>query len=348
MARKSDRKLVEELTREWEPRIRDAFLASIRDVTSNATVRVVAERLERGDVAGAIEALGLDPDAFGPLDRAIAETYYGAGQAQVGNWPAVRGPDGARVVFRFGVRNNEAEDWLRRHSSTLVTRIIEDQREGIRLSLMEGLAEGRNPRSTALDIVGRVNRQTGRREGGIVGLTAAQARYVASARAELSDPEAMANYFNRTRRDKRFDRTVRAAMEAGEALDQATINRIAGRYSDRLLQLRGEMIARTETLGALNKARDDAIRQQIMAGKIDAEDVTKVWQAAMDLRTRDTHRFLHGQRVGLDGTFQSISGATLAYPGDPNAPASEHINCRCWLRLDVDFLGRVVREQRAA
>lgn len=348
MARKSDRALIDALTREWEPRIRDAFIQSIRSITDTATIRVIADRLGRGDVFGAVEALGLDADAFGPLDLTIAGAYYGSGQAQVDAWPLVRDADGAAVVFRFGVRNNEAENWLRLHSSTMVTRIIEDQRAAIRIALAEGLSAGLNPRAVALDIVGRINRQTGRREGGIVGLDMAQTRFVANARAELADPDAMRNYFGRSLRDKRFDRTVAKAIREGRALDAATISKIVGRYSDTLLRQRGERIARTEMLAALNKARDDAIRQQVLAGKLDAMDVTKVWQAALDGRTRDTHRALHGQKIGLEGAFQSPSGATLRYPGDPDAPPEEHINCRCWLQLEVDFLAGVVRQQRAA
>lgn len=344
--RKTDKQLVEELTRTMEPKMRAAFRSVVRDIVDNATIKVIADMIGKGDVAGALFALGIEPSAYGPLDQALDEIYYGSGKAAVDNFPEVRSPDGLRTVFRFGVRNNEAEFWLRGHSSMLVTRLVDDQREAIRSVLAAGLSEGRNPRTTALDIAGRYNRQSGRREGGIIGLTAAQSRATLKARLELAagDPA----YFSRKLRDKRFDGMIRKAQAAGETIDPVAISKIVGRYSDSLLRLRGETIARTETLTALNKARNDAVRQQVLAGKIDAQDVTKVWQAAVDERTRGTHRALHGKAVALDGSFQSPSGARLAYPGDPNAPAREHVNCRCWLRLDVDFLGQVVRSRRAA
>jgi len=63
---------------------------------------------------------------------------------------------------------------------------------------------------------------------------------------ELSDPALMSNYFTRTRRDKRFDGIVRQAMSCGQPVGQLYIDRMAGRYSDRLLALRGETIARSK------------------------------------------------------------------------------------------------------
>lgn len=181
----------------------------------------------------------------------------------------LRDPQGQRIVFRFGVRNPEAEAWLQQHSATLVTRIVDDQREAIRTALAEGLAQGRNPKQLVPGIVGRVSRVTGKREGGIIGLTALQERFVASARQELISSDLQA-YLTRERRDKRFDRTIVAAIKSGKPLDRDTIDRIVGRYSDRLLELRGEMLSRTETMAALGKSRDDAMKQAIHAGKVDA------------------------------------------------------------------------------
>ena len=56
-------------------------------------------------------------------------------------------------------------------------------------------------------------------------------------------------------------------------------------------------------------------------------DVEKRWLAALDSRTRGSHRHLDGETVGLDAEF----GNGLKYPGDPDGPASEVYNCRCTL-----------------
>lgn len=55
--------------------------------------------------------------------------------------------------------------------------------------------------------------------------------------------------------------------------------------------------------------------------------VKKQWLAALDSRTRGSHRHLDGETVKLDAEFSN----GLKYPGDPDGPASEVYNCRCTL-----------------
>lgn len=349
MPRRSDRQIFEELLASHEPAVRQAFIDAVRDLVDNITLRVVVERLERGDVAGAIDAMHLDAEAFGQLERAIADAYNAGGQATVGNLPRLIDPDGNRVVFRFGMRNPEAEAWLREHSSTLVTRIVEDQREAIRTAFTEGLSQGQNPRQTALEVVGRVSRVSNRREGGVIGLTAAQERFVASARKELlsGDPEAMAHYLTRGRRDKRFDRTIAKAIREGKPLPPETVARITGRYADSLLALRGEMIGQNETATALHKARYDAIAQQIASGKIAQQDVRKVWKHLPQERPRLHHQAMNGKSVAWGEPFVLSNGASLEFPHDPAAPASETLFCKCLWLPKIDYSASVVRRFKA-
>lgn len=56
-------------------------------------------------------------------------------------------------------------------------------------------------------------------------------------------------------------------------------------------------------------------------------DVKKQWLAALDSRTRGSHRHLDGEVVKLDAEFSN----GLKYPGDPDGPGSEVYNCRCTL-----------------
>lgn len=343
------RDTIETLLARYDQALREAFLAAIDDIRNGVTLRAVVERLERGDIAGAVEAIGLDPVSFERVERIIAEAYADGGQAEVANLPLLRDPAGARVVFRFGTRDTDGERRLREHSSTLVREIVADQRVAIRETLEAGLAAGRNPRKTALDVVGRVSRATNRREGGIIGLTSTQAGYVSTARDQLTSGSAedLKAYLTRTRRDKRFDPTVRKAIETGNPVPADVVDRITARYSDRLLELRGEVIARTETMGALARGRYDAIVQQITSGKIEAQDVTKVWLTAKDERVRGTHRALDGKKVGFDGFFSSPSGAMLRHPHDASAPASETVGCRCMLTYKVSYIDALARRRAA-
>jgi hypothetical protein len=340
LRRLSARERFEILVQQFEPLIRAAFMEAIDDIRSNIVLRRIVERLERGDINGAIRALNLDEAAFRPLEEAIRQAYTGGGVAAVEQMPALRDPEGHQIVVRFDTRNIEAETWLRNHSASLVTNIVADQEEGIRVALSEGLAQGQNPTRTALNVVGRVNRATGRREGGIIGLTAQQSGYVDNARRELlsGDPEALRNYLARGRRDKRFDKTVMAAIKAGKPLPVAPVEKIVGRYSDGLLKLRGDVIALNETMTALNESKVEAFRQAIGKGAVSERVLTKTWNDSRDNRVRHTHREMHGQRVAFNDRFVSPSGALLAYPHDPSAPTAETLGCRCWMDVKVNFL----------
>lgn len=339
LKRLTPREQFEQLISGFEPLIRKAFEDAVEDIKTRAEIGRIVERLERRDIEGAMRALHLDPAVFRPLDTAIVNAYNGGGVATTGRLPLIRQPGGGQVIIRFDTRNVRAENWLRDHSSRLISNIVDDQRNAIRTALVQGMEAGRNPRSTALDIVGRLNRATGRREGGVIGLTAQQERFAASYLDDLlsGDPARLRATLERARRDKRFDRTVLKAINEQRPVGAEIAGRMVGRYRDRMLQLRGETIARTETMAALNESQMEAMRQAVDGG-VDATTIVKVWRSSSDDRVRDSHRAMHGQEVSLNGKFTSPSGAMLAYPGDPEAGASEIINCRCWMETKIDFL----------
>jgi len=108
---------------------------------------------------------------------------------------------------------------------------------------------------------------------------------------------------------------------------------------------RPTVVARTETLGALNAGRQGAFTEvEYDLG----EPFEKMWLATMAgpaaLRTRPTHREADGQRTGLLTPF-IIGGFPLMRPGDPAGPPQETIQCRCGTLLlrpgeDVDLSNR--------
>lgn len=334
---------IEQLQEARVPKIRAAFLAMIQRAVRGAPVALIEQAIISGKFDDIPALLGLDPGAYTELLEDIRASYIagGAMQAEILTAGATAAAQQA-IRVRFDVRNPRAEAWLREHSSQLVTYITAEQREAIRQTVEAGTVAGRNSRATALDIVGRVSSQTGRREGGIVGLTPNQAQYVANARAELlsGDPETMEGYFARQLRDRRLDRIVRKAIAAGKPVSLADVDTIAARYADRLLRLRGETIARTEALQGFNQAREESIRQAINAGIVDEQQTIKIWRSASDARVRDTHASMNGQRVPLAAPFRSPSGALLKHPGDRSlgAGAGEIVNCRCVATYRVDYL----------
>jgi hypothetical protein len=345
LVRLSPRQRFEILVSQFEPQLGAAFIEAIDDIRSNIVLRRIVERLEKGDINGAIRAMHLDEAAFRPLDEAIRAAFNGGGVATVEQMPTIRDPFGHRIVIRWDARNLSAERWMKEHSAQLVTGIVQDQQIAIRTALETGLARGDNPTKTATAVVGKVSTITGRREGGIIGLTSTQAQYVATAREELlsGDPAQLRNYLERTRRDKRFDKTVIAAIEAGKPVPAAMVDRITGRYADSLSKLRADTIGLHETFAALGASKDIAFRQQMEKGNLNAQHVTKTWKHTPQDHSRLQHIKMQGQVVAFDQSFTAPDGTKIPYPHALGVPTKHTLGCKCICEYKIDFVAQLVR-----
>lgn len=326
-----------ELINVFDERLRIAFEEAIADLTSSAELTRLANFIQEGNFAGVLAALHLEAEFFNAIYVGIREAFDAGGNLGAKALPTLRDLENALVVIRFNGRHSRAESWVQTHGAKLVTGIVEETKASVREIVNEGLRVGRHPRKVALDIVGRMDGRV--RVGGILGLTVQQTEAVIRARQELGDLSTMKEYLQREARDKRFDPAVRLAMERKKPLSPDLIDRAMDRYSSRLLKLRGETIARTEALAALNAGRYEAAMQMIESGQVPAAAVTKIWDATPSKRTRDSHRLMDGQEVKWGEFFKSpITGALLNHPHDQSmgAPADEVINCRCTFRVRVD------------
>ncbi len=323
------------LISEWEPRLQTAFLEAVYNQRNAAHVDQIAARLEAGDVDGALRAVGIDPANFRPFDKAFEQAYESGGVTTARSIPPLVDAAGFRTVVQFAVRNLQAEQWLRDYSSTLIKDIVDDQRTMVRNYLTDGLSKGSNPRTTALDLVGRL--VNGKREGGVIGLTASQEKWLSNYAAELAsdNPEVS---LTRLLRDKRFDKTILKAVKNGEAIPADLQAKMVRNYTNRALQYRAETIARSETITALHAAQEQSVNQAIQSGAITQSQVKYVWHTAHDARVRDTHRSMDNQVQRMGVPFVTGSGAHLLYPGDPSGPAAEVINCRCARLPRIDYL----------
>jgi len=340
------RERIDRLIERLEPRMRRAFEEAVGRIRGRTTIRDVEEALRRGDIQRALDAIPLDESQFEPMRRALREAFEEGGDLGNNNAAVDLAGAGAQLGVGFEGGNPRAEAWVRDHSSTLITEIIEDQRKAVRGALEEGVQAGRNPRQTALDVVGRINRATGKREGGVIGLTSQQSGWVTRAQAELEsgDPVQLRNYLNRERRDRRYDRRVMRAIREERPLPQADVQQMTRRYSSRLLAYRGEVVARTESIHAAHAGQRVGMQQLIDAGRVQASQVRKIWQATGDGRTRESHLMLHGESVGWDEPFISpVTGLPMMHPGDTSMGAAgrDTIQCRCFMETRVDYLGNL-------
>ncbi|MBF0773278.1 phage head morphogenesis protein [Mammaliicoccus sciuri] len=92
-------------------------------------------------------------------------------------------------------------------------------------------------------------------------------------------------------------------------------------------------VARTEA----GRAMSIAGQESAMKAKENGIEMTKMWNATRDTRTRDTHRHLDGQKKKLTETFKS-SGCVGLSPKTfiGVSSAKENINCRCKLMYLID------------
>lgn len=86
--------------------------------------------------------------------------------------------------------------------------------------------------------------------------------------------------------------------------------------------------ARTAVNAAENAGRQAAYEEAAESGL----QLTKIWLATMDDRTRDSHVEMDGEEVGIDEAFSN----GLQYPCDPEGDPSEVWNCRCTMVTSVN------------
>ncbi|MBY5917351.1 head morphogenesis protein [Rhizobium leguminosarum] len=339
-----------ELVDKLSPTLEKAFLDAIDDIKSEIVLREVVAKLEARDVEGAIQALHIDPAAFRPLSEAMRQAYDAGGLLTSQNMPRLADAFGNRIVFRWDVSNQGAEANIRNLSSTMITNISEQTVAAARQTIVEAYSQGAGPIKIALDLVGRKSATTGKREGGIIGLNVPQAELIERTRINLlsGDPALMRKYLTLKTRDKRLDKAVQRAIAAGKPVDRETLDKVLMRLRDRNLRLRGETIARTETVTAVMSSKHEAFQQALSKSNRDASLVTRKWRSAGDRNVRHTHEVLNGQEVrGMDIAFLSPSGALLRYPGDTSlgAGASEVAGCRCDAEYNFDFAEAYARSR---
>jgi len=119
---------------------------------------------------------------------------------------------------------------------------------------------------------------------------------------------------NQTTRDY-LKREFVAGLAEGEGIPQ--LRKRVQKVFENATKARAEMIARTEIIGSSNYGAMEGYKQ--------AKVPKKAWLATRDTVTRDEHRNIDGEEVGIDEKFSN----GLRYPGDPSGPPESVINCRC-------------------
>lgn len=335
-----------------EPGVRAAFLAAMQNVRDDAVIADIIDALTKGDIERAIRAIPLGAEYLAPLDSALRQSHQDGGEWAMQSLQAMAKTQGVQVTARFNPRNLRAERFTAEQSARLVTEVLEETKAGLRALMVQQLKNNTAPRSAALDIVGRVNKLTGKRGGGLVGLHSQDIDLADRLKGMLSDPEQIRRFFikdaatgkSRPRyknTPKSFNTRIRAAIKAGRGLNASDLNGFTNIHRNNLLRNRGESIARTELLGSLSHAEDEGLEQLIERGTVGRDYVYSEWDSSEDQDTRDSHRAMDGQRRRQGEPFVTGDSFLMLFPGDRSlgAPAKEIIKCRCVRRIDIDFIG---------
>lgn len=318
-----------------EPGMQRAYLESIRASVDAVVIAEVERLIAEGDEQGLVALLSLG--ALAAFAEAMRGAFLAGGRFEMVAIviPAPLRREIGRKEFDPSSQLAQARvaqqvEQVRRVSAD----VVRDAIRAVMGSRRTIAGPQRTARQAALDLIGRTSPQTGRRTGGVLGLPGNMAQYVVNARQQLlsGDPEQMRKYFARTRRDRRFDGIVRRALEAGKPVATADVEKIAGRYSDRLLKTHVEMLVRTAATESFNAGRDQAWEQLVSQG-LDRSKIEKEWRDRADEKVRNSHRHMRGETVILGQAFRTNSGALLRYPGDRalGAGYDETANCRCYL-----------------
>lgn len=352
LKRLTPRDLLDQLAETWEKDVRAAWIAALDKIAARVTSKVfvrIVKMLERHEIQSAIAELGVDEGVFARFEQALVQAYHSGGIATVDAMPVLREPDGAAVHFSWGVRNLPAEQAMRNHAAALVRGATAEMVEGMREVLTDNLSRGQNPRDAGTMLAGKVNRATGKREGGLIGLAPRDMKTVAWIEQGLAegDPERMRQYLGLTRNNKTIAKTVMKALNEGKAIPSDTAKRAALLYANRALKDRADTIAQAETNTALETAKRDAYRQQIDAGKLAAQDVTKKWKRTVSREPRIEHLMMAKQEaIPFDQMFVLPDGIQCTGPHDPNLPAKHRVNCKCGTEYSIDFTGQALRRYR--
>lgn len=308
---------LDELISQQEASIRAAFRQFVQTVGGEGPVfDAVMAKLEARDTDGALKIVESYIASMANVLPAVAVSVGIATAAEL----AELIPESA-VGISFDPSHPRAAEIIRDNRARFVREFSDQQRKATLQALAEAYREGLGTQQTA-----RLFRES-------IGLTQQQQAAVRNYRRLLE--RGSRDALNRANRDRRFDRSVQAAAEGRRQLTPEQIDRMTQRYQQRTLMMRSETIARTEGIRATSEAREETLEQMLEATGLERDRVERVWNPTRDKRTRDFHASMAGQKRPLGTPFKDGHGNLLLYPGDPKAPASTTINCRCALTFSV-------------
>ena len=290
-----------------EPEMRAAFLEMLGMMKGSIGLADLAALIEQGRLE---EAFATMLGASARLGRAYNVQFMDAANDVANQLNRSLG----EIIIDFDQTNDFAVRAMKNNRLRLIQGFSHQQREATREALLDGIRRGANPIEQA-----RAFRAS-------IGLNARQVKATNNFRRALEEGDSAA--LTRTLRDRRFDPSVRRAIESGRPLSQQQIDKMVDRYRQRSINYRANMIARTEALRSVHEGQNAMFEQAIGEGSLDPNNLTHEWNTASDERVRSSHTSMHNQTIRQGQMFVSGKGNQTLHPGGFGV-AEEDIHCRC-------------------
>lgn len=329
------------------PAVRKAFEEAIAKRATTVDLAALADAIDQRDMEAVVRLVEIKPEDLFHVTEAVRATFIAGGMSSVDGLPIA-----IRATFGFG-GNAHALAQVQEITGHLITNVLADQRQAITEATQELIGRvvntGIPAKTAALEIVGTINRATGLREGGYLGLDLPRTAQAAKVAAMLRDPKLIADYFlpngkpRFTTTDRRFDATVRKAIAEGRAVSEDVATKLTKAHRARLLKNRADTISRTETLNGLRAGERAGFQKLVDSGTVDDSRIIREWIPTMDGRTRPDHMEMVGQkRTGMAAPFMFPGGSQAMFPGDSSlgAPARELVQCRCLVSYRLSRPGK--------
>lgn len=297
------------LSAKTEKALYETLLTVWKSVKQVHTLKEIEQVYLTGGIPGLMSLLdNLDPVLAANMSPILNTAMIESGRAVIAILPAAAITTPAWLPSLSLSASRVAMEY----EYNLIRDISTTTKDAVRASVTEAVATGKPPAAIA-----RQFRST-------IGITEGQQKWVSNYRRALEEGSQTALDYKL--RDARYDASVRNGT-----LTQDKIDTMVERYEQRLIKYRSEVIARTEGMRAIDIGQEESVRQGVEAGHIDPE-LEKGWVTTQDQRERPWHDELHKKWVKFNEPFVNSHGS-LMYPRDPNASASNTVQCRCRRRF---------------
>lgn len=282
----AERSLIEAL-RDLEPKVVEAIERGALSMRNKVAMRELTAAIEAGDVTEALRLIEIDKlgdkilrgtsGGTSAVDR-LMEAMAAGGESGLQQLPARE----AGLVGALDLSNPEAVKYVRENVPRLIQEVDSDGREAIRSALQRGFDEGRPAPRIAREI----------RDS--IGLLPKDEAAVANFRRQLETGVAGQMTAPWDRRLSATEAAQARRLYRDPAPKAEEVDRLAARYSERLLNRRAKTIARTEVHRAFSVGQTELWNQAEEEGYLQRDRTRRIWIVTPDERLRDSHAAIPG------------------------------------------------------